>query len=320
MNVILTSLFLKKTFILSVSGSYGVAKCKCSHSSCDTFEKAFYYLYPFNIEYSLFASALAYVMWKNVGRLVEDHSHLRAKFRPKDVCLGTAAGVLLVLAGLVIFIIYEVDMQREDEGNKAKALLIYFIMNVIILSLMLLTTLAGCIIYRLDHREHVSEKNPTRSLDVGLLVGASMGQFIISYFTIVAEVATGAGGYPNALNLSSAVLTVLQLGLQNYFIIEGLHREPFHARQEATLHTTSQQIAQEQGEACTAMENGLAAAPEELGWKRRVLKEVCAFLLLANVIVSYRELILGFHLNASTFTRPLSAAVDHARLRRSSRV
>lgn len=123
-----------------------------------------------------------------------------------------------MLAGLVIFIIYEVDMQREDEGDKAEALLIYFIMNIIILSLMLLTTLAGCVVYRLDHRERVSEKNPTHSLDVGLLVGASLGQFM------VAEVATGARGYPNTLNLSRAVLTVLQLGLQNYFIIEGLHR------------------------------------------------------------------------------------------------
>ncbi|XP_056871645.1 proton channel OTOP2-like isoform X2 [Takifugu flavidus] len=270
-------------------GSYGVAKCRCSHSSCDTFKKAFYYLYPFNIEYSLFASALAYVMWKNVGRLVEDHGHLRVKFHPKDTCLGAAAGVLLVLAGLVIFIIYEVDMQRGDEGDKTEALLIYFLMNIIILSLMLLTTLAGCVVYRLDHREHVSEKNPTRSLDVGLLVGASMGQFIISYFTIVAEVATGARGYPNALNLSRAVLTVLQLGLQNYFIIEGLHREPFHTMQEAVVHANAQ-VTQEQGATRTATESGtsrrsLAADPKKLDWKRRVLKEVCAFLLLANVIL-----------------------------------
>lgn len=281
--------------LLTASGSYGVAKCKCSHSSCDTFKEAFYYLYPFNIEYSLFASALAYVMWKNVGRLVEDHGHLRVKFHPKDAWLGTAAGVLLVLAGLVIFIMYEVDMQRGDEGDKAEALLIYFTMNITILSLMLLTTLAGCVVYRLDHREHVSEKNPTRSLDVGLLVGASMGQFIISYFTIVAEVATGARRHLDALNLSRAVLTVLQLVLQNYFIIEGLHREPFHATQEAVVHANAR-VAQEQGET-RASRHSLAAEPEKLDWKRRVLKEVCAFLLLANVIVSCRKLIRGFHLN-----------------------
>ncbi|XP_041813779.1 proton channel OTOP2-like [Chelmon rostratus] len=269
--------------------SYGDKKCKCTHSVCDTFKEASYYLYPFNIEYSLFASAMAYVMWKNVGRLVEDHSHHSVKFRPKEVCLGPVTGILLVVAGLVTFIMYEVDVLKEEEERRNKALLIHFIMNIVIVSLMSFSTVIGCIVYRLDHREHVSEKNPTRSLDVGLLVGASMGQFIISYFTIVAVVATGARGYLNALNLSWAVLTVLQLGLQNYFIIEGLHREPFHVMQEAALHTNAH-VFQEHTEMSIVVESNkssyfLTVCPDEPSWKRRVLKEVCAFLLLANVIL-----------------------------------
>ncbi|KAM3598951.1 uncharacterized protein V6R79_024603 [Siganus canaliculatus] len=271
--------------------SYGGKKCKCNHSLCDTFKEAFYYLYPFNIEYSLFASAMAYVMWKNVGRLVEDHSHHSAKFRPKDVCLGPVAGVLLVVGGLVTFIMYEVDILTEEEENRSKALLVHFITNIVIVSLMSFCTVIGCIVYRLDHREHVSEKNPTRSLDVGLLVGASMGQFIISYFTIVAMVATGARGYLNALNLSWAVLTVLQLGLQNYFIIEGLHREPFHVMQEAALHTNAH-VFQEHTEMSIVMETQKSSyylasshSYEKPSWKRRVLKEVCAFLLFGNVIL-----------------------------------
>lgn len=168
--------------------------------------------------------------------------------------------------------------------------MIHFIMNIVIVSLMSLSTVIGCIVYRLDRREHVSEKNPTRSLDVGLLVGASMGQFIISYFSIVAVVATGARGHLDALNLSWAVLTVLQLGLQNYFIIEGLHREPFHVMQEAALHTNAHAV-QEHTETgvlaeCSKSSYFLTSSLEEPSWKRRVLKEVCAFLLLANVIVS----------------------------------
>ncbi|XP_029292858.1 proton channel OTOP2-like [Cottoperca gobio] len=197
-----------------------VDKCNCSHSVCNTFKEAFYYLYPFHIEYSLFASAMAYVMCKNIGRLVEDRSPHMVKFHPKDVCLGPLTGILLVVAGLVTFIVYEMDILTEDGKKINKALLINFIMNIVIVSMMSVSTVICCIVYRLDHREHVSEKNPTRSLDVVLLVGASMGQFIISYFTIVAVVATGARGYLNALNLSWAMLTVLQLGLQNYFIIE----------------------------------------------------------------------------------------------------
>nr|XP_057905737.1 proton channel OTOP2-like [Doryrhamphus excisus] len=265
-----------------------VTKCNCSHSACSTFKEAFYYLYPFNIEYSLFASAMAYVMWKNVGRLVEDHGHRNVRFRPKEVCLGPMVGLLLVVVGLVTFIVYEVEMTDEDLGKRSHALLIHFVMNIVIVSLMCVFTVVGCVVYRLDHREHVSEKNPTRSLDVQLLVGASMGQFIISYFTIVAVVAKGARSYLNALNLAWGVLMVVQLGLQNYFIIEGLHREPFHVMQEAALHTNARAF-QEHSEMSVVMETHksscLLTSDTPPNWKRRVLKEVCAFLLLANIIL-----------------------------------
>ncbi|KAL3053684.1 hypothetical protein OYC64_006080 [Pagothenia borchgrevinki] len=232
---------------------------------------------------------MAYVMWKNVGRLVDNHSHHKVKFRIKDVCLGPLTGVLLVVAGLATFIVYEVDIETGDVKKTDKALLIHFIMNIVIVGMMSLSTVIGCIIYRLDHREHVSEKNPTRSLDVGMLVGASLGQFIISYFTIVAVVATEARGYLNALNLTWALLTVLQLGLQNYFIIEGLHREPFHVMQEAALHTNAHAF-QEHPEIIIVQESHkssyfLTSSRDKPSWKRRVLKEVCAFLLLANIIL-----------------------------------
>lgn len=74
-----------------------------------------------------------------------------------------------MLAGLVVFIIYEVEMQWEGGGAKTRALLMYFITVNIILSLMLLATAAGC---------------------------ASVGQVVISYFAVVAEVATGTTGPP----------------------------------------------------------------------------------------------------------------------------
>lgn len=229
-------------------------------------------------------------MWKNVGRPVLTHSRRRVKFRPKDVCFGPVVGVLVVLAGLVIFIMYEVLVLKEDEESSDKALTVYFIINVVITSLMVISTVIGCLVYRLDRREHVSEKNPTRSLDVGLLVGASIGQFVISYFTMVAVVATGGSGRLNALDLSWAVLTVLQLGLQNYFIIEGLHREAYHVIQEATLHTNARKALQEPSETSDDAENrkpgNLPVFEDKPNWKRRVQKEVCAFLLLCNVIVS----------------------------------
>ncbi|XP_033826853.1 proton channel OTOP2-like isoform X2 [Periophthalmus magnuspinnatus] len=269
--------------------SYGDKTCKCNQSTCTIFKGAYHYLYPFNIEYSLFASAMAYVMWKNVGRLVRGQSHHHNfKFHAKEVCLGPIAGVILVLAGLVTFVFYEVGTQMKENKNDT-GLHIHFITNIVIVCLMCLSTAVGLIVYILDHRDHVSEKNPTRSLDVGLLVGSSMGQFLISYFTIVAVVSTGVTDCINVLNLAWAVMLVIQIGLQNYFIIEGLHREPFHMLQQSMVSNSSAAY-QQHTEPSVVVENShpsyqFSSAVHKLNWKRRVLKEVCLFLLLANIIL-----------------------------------
>lgn len=286
-----------------LTAGYGDDKCKCSHTSCSIFKKAYYYLYPFNIEYSLFASAMAYVLWKNVGRVLDEHGH-HIKFRMKGVYLGPVTGILLVIAGLATFIVYEIEIQSDDSDDTKTdtVLMMHFVMNIVILALMSVTTVIGCAMYKVDNREHVSDKNPTRSLDVGLLVGASLGQFVISYFTIVAMVGSGAKRYLDRLNLTGAILMVIQLGLQNFFIIEGLHREPFHEVHPEPTVVANPYVLQPSKEMRGSLEGpdekespvlaGLslhghtAEHRPKLLWKRRVLKEVCAFLLLGNVIVS----------------------------------
>ncbi|XP_012732307.3 proton channel OTOP2, partial [Fundulus heteroclitus] len=269
--------------------SYGEQTCRCSHSACETFKGAFYYLYPFNIEYSLFAAAMAYVMWRNVGRVVGHRSHRKVKFQLKDMYFGPVLGFLLAIAGLVTFILYEVYIQQGGGEERNLALLIHFVMNVVIVSLLSISTVIGCVLYRLDHRERVSGENPSRSLDVGLLVGSSLGQLIISYFTTVAMVATEARGHLRALNLSWAVLLVLQLGLQNYFIVEGLNREPFHLIQMAAMHTNAQTVQDHIAIQVAIDRNGSNCVQTpgsvEPNWKRRAMKEVCAFLLLGNIIL-----------------------------------
>lgn len=248
---------------------------------------------------------MAYVLWKNVGRIIDEHTHHHIKFRLKDVFLGPVAGILLVVAGLATFIVYEMEMKKDysDDGKKDKAVMMHFVMNIVIVTLMSVSTVIGCAIFRVDHREHVSDKNPTRSLDVGLLVGASLGQFIISYYTIVAMVGTGAKGYLNRLNLAWSILMVIQLGLQNFFIIEGLHREPFHEVHPVVTVVANPYVLQPSKElnnpelsekdripspVLTAHNQHSHAAEHKpkLLWKRRVLKEVSVFLLLGNVIVS----------------------------------
>lgn len=283
--------------------SYGDDKCKCSHTSCSIFKEAYYYLYPFNIEYSLFASAMAYVMWKNVGRAADEHSQHHFIFRLGEVVVGPIAGVLLLVAGIATFIVYEMEMkidsdEEDDVFKNNHALMMHFVMNIVIVALMSLATALGCAVFKFDHREHVSEKNPTRSLDVGLLVGASLGQFIISYFSIVAMVATGADGHLNRLNLAWSIIMVLQLGLQNFFIIEGLHREPHHEthpvaivanpylkEKDMSRNVTTRSELDKKRPAEPVLHEHHPEHKHKLSWKRRAVKEVCAFLLLGNIIL-----------------------------------
>ncbi|XP_041633781.1 proton channel OTOP2 [Cheilinus undulatus] len=296
-----TKLSGRKMYI--TRAGYGDDKCKCSHSSCSFFKEAYYYLYPFNIEYCLFASAMAYVLWKNVGRVVDEHTHHKIKFTLRGVIFGPVTGVLLVVAGLATFIAYEMQIQKDhsDEKEKDLAVMMHFVMNIVIVTTMSVTSMIGLAVFKVDHREHVSDKNPTRSLDVGLLVGASLGQFIISYFSIVAMVATGAKGHLNRLNLAWAILMVIQLALQNFFIIEGLHREPFHEVQPVATVVENPYVLQSSKElglegldidkksspvpAPHSLHNHAVEHRPKLLWKRRILKEVCVFLLLGNIIL-----------------------------------
>ncbi|XP_068193457.1 proton channel OTOP2 [Antennarius striatus] len=282
---------------------FGDDKCKCSHTSCKFFKEAYYYLYPFNIEYSLFASAMAYVLWKNVGRVLDEHAHHHFKFRLKQFIVGPVIGILLVVAGLATFIVYEMEMQNDDsdDDDRDRAVMMHFTTNIVILVLMSVATVIGGVIFKVDHREHLSDKNPTRNLDVGLLLGASLGQIIISYFSIVAMVATGAKGHLNRLNLTGAILMVLQLGLQNFFIIEGLHREPFHEVETVVTVVANPYVLQPGKDLYTIDGSDMdtkqsPVVPErhhshmadhkpKISWKRRVLKEVSAFLLLGNIIL-----------------------------------
>lgn len=274
----------------TLDGRAAASECECLHNMCDLFEKAYYYLYPFNIEYSLFASAMTYVMWKNVGRKMDDHHSHKLHFSLWDVLVGPLAGLIVLVAGLATFVVYEVDVSKDDPKKKEEALIMHYIMNIVAVLLMSSSALAGCILFRMDKREQVSGKNPTRSLDVGLLVGASLGQFLICYFTIVAVLASGVQGHTNGLNLACAMLTVIELCIQNAFLIKGLHREPFKETEVATVFANVMAVKERDPERRSSsivpahtLPIPLTLLQGRMSWKRRVLKEICAFLLLCNV-------------------------------------
>ncbi|KAK2829272.1 hypothetical protein Q7C36_017262 [Tachysurus vachellii] len=284
-----TRSFGSRSLTLKASASDD-SSCVCTIAACNVFEEGYYYLYPFNIEYSLFASAMAYVMWKNVGRLVDDHGHHEHRFHMRDVLIGPATGLLVLVAGLTIFVVYEVDVLSDEPGRKDTALIMYYVTNTTTVVLMTVAAAAGCAVYRLEQREHAVGKNPTRSLDVGLLVGASVGQLTVSYFTIVAVIGIGVGGLVNALNLAWSVLTIVELCVQNIFIIEGLRREPHQDTRRASIFSNllalqAHDERRRSSNVLTPRGSIAISVHKPLPWKRKLLKEISSFLLLSNIIL-----------------------------------
>ncbi|XP_059509542.1 proton channel OTOP2-like [Stegostoma tigrinum] len=294
--------------------------CFCSTNVCLIFQTGYYYLYPFNIEYSLFASAMLGVMWKNVGRLIEeqDHpAHLQLRFH--GLLLGPSLGTAEILIGLAIFILYEVEV--TDEGGQSWALTAYYLFNIVALALTSISALVGFCVHQFERRGINRDKNPARHLDMALLLWAALGQFLISYFSLVAIVSIQPFELLNTLNLLFSILTIAQHILQNAFIAEGLSRKPFvegshpdvmtsnsdgHANNHCipgdaiayciqnTLSqisstpsgiTVDQETVSSHLESVSHIQEGQHSVPtNRLSSKRRILKEVSAFLLLSNVI------------------------------------
>ncbi|KAG7275869.1 LOW QUALITY PROTEIN: hypothetical protein CRUP_033282 [Coryphaenoides rupestris] len=185
------------------------------------------------------AGCMLYVMWKNVGRCT-DPAHgphppvnlkltLSAVYRG-GVVVGPALGLLVLLVGVCVFVVYQVWVSQPGHHRLTAFLLFYG--------------------YHLAAQE--GGHNPTRSLDVALLVGAALGQLSLSYFSLVAALEVGAPGPLGGLDLSYSLLSLLELMLQNIFIIEGLNRHPKDSK-NAT-------------------------------WKRAT-QEICAFLIFSNVML-----------------------------------
>lgn len=176
------------------------------------------------------AGCMIYVMWKNVGRRISpDHHHAAQKLtlraiRQGGIIYGLVFGVLVLAAGATIFVLYHVWVSRRQLRHTAFLLIYSF--HLAVMPVMSLCCLAGMLVYRMERRAHEGGHNPTRTLDVILLLAAALGQLVLSYFSLVAALAVGTQGILAGLDVSYSLLSLLELILQNIFIIEGLHRHP----------------------------------------------------------------------------------------------
>ncbi|XP_009571075.1 PREDICTED: otopetrin-3 [Fulmarus glacialis] len=224
------------------------ALCTCPNTTiCKVFQKGYILLYPFNTEYCLVCCSVLYVMWKNVGRRISHHHvpHIKPKFKLQGVVFGPLLGATAVIIGICVFMMYQI--QATSSAPNRQVFVMYYSYYIVLLPLMSVGAVIGTIIHALEKRELDTLKNPTRSLDVILLMGAALGQIGMSYFSIVAIVATDPRDLLNSLILSYSVLLIFQNITQNVFIIDGLHRQPCVAATEArhTGHAGQHAVASE---------------------------------------------------------------------------
>ncbi|XP_078135216.1 LOW QUALITY PROTEIN: proton channel OTOP3-like [Sander vitreus] len=286
-----------------LAGTANLTLCDCSASAaCLAFRKGYEILYPFNMEYYLMACCMIYVMWKNVGRRMSPGPHhvaqkltLHVVYHGGVIC-GLVFGALVLIVGLSVFILYQVWVSQDE--LRFTAFLLFYGYHLVVMPLMSVCSLAGMLVHRLERRAKEAGHNPTRSLDVMLLVAAAMGQFALSYFSLVAALAVGTSGLLGELDLSYSLLSLLQLTLQNIFIIQGLHRHPSllakkKEKQRRILFKLKKKVVvpieDEKKTDMSMLEgNTPAATPEHDGkkpWTKRAIQEICSFLIFCNVML-----------------------------------
>ncbi|XP_076869116.1 proton channel OTOP2-like isoform X3 [Brachyhypopomus gauderio] len=287
--------------------------CQCNGDTlCVVFQKGYEILYPFNMEFTLLATCMLYVMWKNVGRHVSgvrtervQKTLLRSVWRG-GVLQGSLLGSLVLLSGVCVFMLYHVWI--DQKAMRLSALLLFYCFHLVLLPTMTLCSLTCTLLQGQEGQG--GGRNPTRSLDVTLLLGTAVGQLALSYLTIVAALALGPSGILGSLDLSYSLLSLVEMVMQNIFIIKALH---LHTQPHVTPqvrphadgypHTHSSINAKEdQLENVQTEKEDNAAKEHELEdendisvpptgreehitdhLKRRVIKEICAFLVLSNI-------------------------------------
>ncbi|XP_040605970.1 proton channel OTOP3 isoform X2 [Mesocricetus auratus] len=267
--------------------------CMCLNATvCEVFRKGYLMLYPFSTEYCLICCAVLFVMWKNVGRHLTAHSGAhhpnRPPFRLHGAIFGPLLGLLALVAGVCVFVLFQIEASGPSIARQYFTL--YYAFYVVVLPAMSLACLAGTAMHGLEERELDTLKNPTRSLDVVLLMGAALGQMGIAYFSIVAIVATQPHELLNQLILAYSLLLILQHITQNLFIIEGLHRRPLWepALSEDVMGKQGAELPRrgslrELGQDLRRASRAYIHSYSHLNWKRRMLKEISLFLILCNI-------------------------------------
>ncbi|XP_036446402.1 proton channel OTOP2-like [Colossoma macropomum] len=77
--------------------------------------------------YCMFASAMTFVMWRNVGQMVDDHLSHGHCFHLRNAMSRLASGLVVLVVGACAFITYEKDMAAEEQekGGRGAQCVLY---------------------------------------------------------------------------------------------------------------------------------------------------------------------------------------------------
>ncbi|XP_006008981.1 proton channel OTOP1 [Latimeria chalumnae] len=298
---------------------YHEPQCNCTTNACTVFASGFYYLYPFYVEYHIFASAMLFVLWKNIGRSLEHHRYRKIKFRSHGAMVGTIAG--LIALAITIGVLVYITQVAHSKHKKDSAIILFYSYGVTILTLMSAAGIIGLLIYRVDERPIDNSKNPSRKLDSDLLLASASGSWLIAWGSFLAIICTDKYPPHAWINLPYSLLVILETYAQNLFIIESIHRKHRKTEDEyeviqrvfsvtnsssnllATLHHKSlDEVIKNEKKELPYMTHeciphvddhednevhnstiSLSSRRIKLSRKRRILKNIAVFLFLCNI-------------------------------------
>ncbi|XP_068451188.1 proton channel OTOP1 [Clinocottus analis] len=199
--------------------------CNCTTSTCSMFSSSLFYLYPFNVEYHIFVSAMLFVMWKNIGRTIDLSSNRkRLATKTQGLTVGPVLGLLALASTIGILVVYVTHVE-ESLQMRQSAISMFYIYGIVMLVFMCSAGASGLLIYRADHMPLDTTKNPSRQLDTELLFGSSIGSWLMSWCSIVAVLGTNSSPPYRWTNLIYSLLIVLEKYIQNLFVVESLYRQ-----------------------------------------------------------------------------------------------
>ncbi|KAK1900821.1 Proton channel OTOP1 [Dissostichus eleginoides] len=199
--------------------------CNCTTSTCSMFSSSLFYLYPFNVEYHIFVSAMLFVMWKNIGRTIDLSSNRkRLATKTQGLTVGPILGLLALASTIGILVVYVTHVE-ESLKMRQSAISMFYIYGIVMLVFMCSAGASGLIIYRADHVPLDTSKNPSRQLDTELLFGSSIGSWLMSWCSVVAVLGADSSPPYRWTNLIYSLLIVLEKYIQNLFVVESLYRK-----------------------------------------------------------------------------------------------